>query len=146
MSWIDRITTSTASQAVEMTARFAEARHRVLAENVANIDTPGYRTKTLDPDAFEASLRAAIDGVESAPEGQLILRDNSQFESNSDGSIRVQPAITDSDSVLLHDGTNAPLEKLMTDTNANSQTYELALNLLRTRFEGLLRAIRGRTT
>ncbi len=48
--------------------------------------------------------------------------------------------------LLFHDGTNARLEELMADTAENSLSYELAMNLLRGRFEGLLRAIRGRVT
>ncbi len=32
-------------------------RQRVIADNIANVDTPGYRATTVD---FEASLRAAI--------------------------------------------------------------------------------------
>ena len=47
--------------------------------------------------------------------------------------------------MLFHDGTNARLEKLLTDVAKNSLSYELSLNLLlRAGYQDLLRAIRGR--
>ena len=57
--WIERLTTSRVTHALELTARFAEERHKVLAENVANIDTPDYQTKRLDPEVFQNTLKDA---------------------------------------------------------------------------------------
>lgn len=45
-------------------ARHATARHQVVAENIANADTPGYRAKTLP--AFDAKL------AEDAEQGSVI--------------------------------------------------------------------------
>jgi flagellar basal-body rod protein FlgB len=41
-------------------------RQRVTADNIANIDTPGYRASSVD---FESSLRAAIAGGDPAAAG-----------------------------------------------------------------------------
>ena len=38
-------------------------RQRVIADNIANVDTPHFRARTVD---FESSLRSAIDGGRSA--------------------------------------------------------------------------------
>lgn len=43
-----------------------QSRHRVLAENVANAETPGYRARDLD---FGAALAEAFDGRSGAPAG-----------------------------------------------------------------------------
>lgn len=145
MSWFGRLTSSPTTDAVELTARFAEARQRVLAENVANIDTPDYHTKRLDAASFEASLREALDRAQAAPDEPLELRGNAQFSTGPDGTMSVRPAVEPAPNILFHDGTNARLEQLLTETAENSQDYELALNLLRTRFDLLLRAIRGRS-
>ncbi|MBI1366962.1 MAG: FlgB family protein [Alphaproteobacteria bacterium] len=40
-------------------ARHAAARHEVLAENIANADTPGYKAKDLEP--FAAAFQRALD-------------------------------------------------------------------------------------
>ena len=47
------------THALELAAQFAEQRQKVLAENLANIDTPNYHTQRLDPAAFQTSLRKA---------------------------------------------------------------------------------------
>lgn len=141
--WIDRILHSPARQAVEFAAKFAERRHGVLAENVANLDTPDYHMKRLDPESFHAALRDSLG--KARPGEDLRLRGRS-VSSTPDGRVNVKPAIEPAANVLFHDGTNARLETLMTDVQDNAQTYSLMTNLLRGRFSTLLAAIRGRTT
>ena len=46
---------------LEQVVQFAQARHGVLAGNLANIDTPGYQTRDLSPEMFQARLRTAIE-------------------------------------------------------------------------------------
>ncbi len=144
--WIDRLIASRTTHALELAAQFAEQRHQVLAENLANLDTPDYQTKLLDPTAFQASLRQAL--TQAAKEGskRLILRGNAQFSTGHDGRVQVRPSLEPAWNVLFHDGTNPRLETLLADVNANSLSYELAMNLLRGRFESLMKAIRGRST
>ncbi len=144
--WIDRLTASPVTHAIELTAQFAEQRQKLLAENLANIDTPNYHSQRLDPAAFQASLRQALEDSERAGTRGLKLRDNAQFATGPDGQIRVRPACEPASNVLFHDGTNARLEELLSDVAKNSLSYEVATALLRGRYEGLLRAIRGRVT
>ncbi|MCG3126152.1 MAG: hypothetical protein CHACPFDD_00982 [Phycisphaerae bacterium] len=149
--WIDRVTSSSLISALELSARFSEERHRVLADNVANIDTPDYATKRLDPAAFEASLREALerqDSAEAAGDGRdgLELRGNAQFRTTDDGAIEVAPAVEPAGNVLFHDGTNAGVERLMTDVAGNKLRYEMLTSLLRNEFDGLQSAIRGRVS
>lgn len=51
-------------------ARYAAARHEVVAQNVANADTPGYRAKDVEPfaEAYEriSTEGAAADGIKDA--------------------------------------------------------------------------------
>jgi flagellar basal-body rod protein FlgB len=138
--------TSRTTQALELASRFAEQRHRVLAENMANIDTPNYASQRLDPEAFQTSLRKALTQAEKTRTNRLELRGNAQFATQTDGNVTVRPAREPAPNVLFHDGTNARLEQLLGDVAQNSLSYELATNLLRGRYEGLLRAIRGRVT
>jgi flagellar basal-body rod protein FlgB len=142
--WIERLTASRTTHAVELAAQFAEQRHKLLAENLANVDTPDYHTKQLSPAAFEASLRDALDEAERTRARRLDLRGNAQFATGPEGGIRVRPATTPPQNVLFHDGTNARLEQLLADVASNSLTYEVTMNLLRGRYQNLLRAIRGR--
>ena len=45
---------------LEQVLKFTEARHSVLAGNIANVDTPGYKTRDLSPALFQERLREAI--------------------------------------------------------------------------------------
>jgi flagellar basal-body rod protein FlgB len=144
--WIERLTTSRLTHALELTARFAEERHKVLAENIANIDTPDYHTRRLDPEAFQTTLKEALEQAESSGERRLELRGGAQVSTTPGGSLAVRPQVRPADNILFHDGRNASLETLMTDVQQNALDYSLATRLLSKRFQGLMSAIRGRTT
>jgi flagellar basal-body rod protein FlgB len=144
--WLDRLMASRTTHALELASRFAEQRHRVLAENLANIDTPNSASRRLDPEAFQTSLHNALGQAEKTRADRLELRGNAQFVTQPDGNVTVRPAREPAPNILFHDGTNTRLEQLLGDVAQNSLSYELATNLLRGRYEGLLRAIRGRVT
>lgn len=148
--WIERFVNSPVTHAIELSARFAEARHLTLAENVANLDTPDYAGKRLDPRAFQASLRDALEraskasGAERSKGVALELRGNRQFLSTRDGRVQINPQTEPAENILFHDGTNASIEQLMSDAAENGLHYQLATTLLNGRYDGLLTAIRGR--
>lgn len=144
--WLDRLISSPMSNAAELSARFSEARQRVLAENLANIDTPGYQTRRLDLPTFQRALREAVDQADADCTSTLKLRDTAQLRVGPDGRLEFRPVLEPAQNVLFHDGTNARLERLMSDVNENALSYELATSALRSRFDGLMRAIRGRAT
>jgi len=61
-SWFESLFSGGAIPAMDRGIRFAAARHRLIVENIANADTPGYRRKDLDPLDFREALRAASAG------------------------------------------------------------------------------------
>lgn len=130
--------------AVEKLMAYTEARQRVLAENVANIDNPHYRTKHLDTKTFQRSLREAIDQQKETRSPTFQLADGNDFRVGEDGRLRVMPTERPADNVLFHDNTNASVEKQMALMGENAAMHQTAAELLRGRFEGLLKAIRGR--
>ncbi len=142
--WIERLTSSRTGRALELASQFAEQRQRVLADNLANVDTPDYQTKRLDRDTFQVSLQKALTRAADSNTNELELRGNAQFATRSSGRVVAQPDVEPAQNALFHDGTNVRMERLIAETNENSMSYEMAMNLLRNRFEGLLRAIRGR--
>lgn len=144
--WLDRLLSNPTTDALTLSAQFAEQRQRVLAENVANIDTPDYRSKRLDPASFQSALREALDAREPGSRTPLHLSGNAQVSTTPAGALETRPATEPAPNVLFHDGTNARLEALMSDVLGNTLEHEFALNLLRNRFESLQSAIRGRNT
>jgi len=144
--WIDRLLESRTTQATALAAQFAEQRHKLLAQNLANIDTPDYHTRQLDPGAFQRSLHEALDEAQTTRTRRLKLRGNRQFQTGPDGRVQARPSVNPAPNVLFHDGTNTRLEQILADVAGNSLSYEMSMNLLRGRFENLMTAIRGRTT
>jgi flagellar basal-body rod protein FlgB len=148
--WIDRLLQDRHREALEFTARFAEQRHQLLAENVANVDTPDYVSRRLDAGAFQHALRDAfqraervesIDGMERAA---LPLRSDDQLLVGRDG-VRFRPRTEPAENLLFHDGTNARLESLLSQTAENQLLYSFAITRLKGKLDTLMTAIRGRT-
>lgn len=81
------------------------ARQRVIASNLANVDTPGYKAQKLD---FEASLRNAMNGVEQ----------NAMVVNESES-----PALT-------LDGNNVDMEGELGDMSRNKTVYNLTAQLI----------------
>lgn len=142
--WLDRLLESRTRSALELAARFTEQRHKVLAENVANVDTPDYRTRRLDATAFQSALQSAIGESRRAGNERLELR-SAQVSTGANGELRTTPVVEPASNVLHHDGTNARLESLMTDAQQNALSHSLSMSLLRGKFDSLLTAIRGRS-
>ncbi|HEX6961110.1 MAG TPA: flagellar basal body protein, partial [Lacipirellula sp.] len=51
---------------LEQVVNFTEARHGVLAGNIANLDTPGYRARDLSPEEFQERLKDAVEDRQRA--------------------------------------------------------------------------------
>jgi flagellar basal body rod protein FlgB len=56
---VPNLTNSGPIPLLEKTLAFAEARQRMLATNIANLTTPGYRAKRTRRGAFQRTRRAA---------------------------------------------------------------------------------------
>lgn len=65
MSVIETSLMNTLGHALDLTV----VRQRIVAENVANIDTPGYQTRDLD---FRHELQRAVEGDSDAPGAPLV--------------------------------------------------------------------------
>ncbi|HOB74202.1 MAG TPA: flagellar basal body rod protein FlgB [Phycisphaerae bacterium] len=130
--------------ALEKMLAFTQARQRMLTENIANVDTPGYRTKHLDVGAFQRALRSALESNRQTGGASFELKGTDEFRLDSAGRLEVRPSEEPAENVLFHDGTNVRIERQMAMMAENAMMHQAATELLRTKFEGLLKAIRGR--
>jgi flagellar basal-body rod protein FlgB len=102
------------------------ARYKLLAANLANIDTPGYRTRDLD---FRAELRRASHEAETAEGAQLSYAAYAPVPRRIRGLLE-RP-----------DGNNVSLERetlLLADTQMK---YNLGVQLLKDEFHTISQAI-----
>ena len=130
--------------AMEKMLAFTQARHRMLTENVANVDTPGYQTRHLDARAFQRALREALDTQAETPSASLEIRSSNQFRQDRFGRLSVTPTVEPAENILFHDKTNARIERQMAMLAENAMMHQVVTELLRDKFNGLLKAIRGK--
>lgn len=132
--------------ALEKMLSFVEQRQRVLVDNIANIDTPNYRTRQLDPARFQKSLREAIDRRKQTGSSALNLKRTPQFRQDAAGRLLVTPEEVPPENILFHDGTNQRVERQMALLAENGMMHQTITQLLQARFKGLNKAISGRIT
>ncbi len=129
---VERLLNQGNAPLLERTVKFHAARHKLLAENIANASTPGYRQTDLSVDTFRQMLRDRVDAKRTAPPGTVTFDD-------LDASVE-HPA----SGVLFHDGNNRSMEQLMTDAAKNALFHNLMTELLRKQFGSIEAALRER--
>lgn len=130
--------------ALEQMAGFTQARQKVIAENIANVDTPGYQHKRVDLGNFQQALAKAM---QSQPENSPLRPVTSdQVRRDASGNIVLTPAAEPIDNLTFHDGTNNRIENEMADMSRNQMLHQVAVDLLARKYRGLESAIRGRMT
>jgi flagellar basal-body rod protein FlgB len=125
---------------------FTQARHQILTENVANADTPGYKARQVDAAAFQRSLREALTRQDRTRSPDLELKTGKQFRLDRDGRLAVTPTESPPENILFHDGTNIRIERQMAHLAENAMMHQATTEMLRGKFEGLMKAITGRAT
>ena len=130
--FIERLLNQGNAPLLEQTVRFHAARHKLLAENIANATTPGYRQKDLSVDTFQQMLRDRLEVKNHAPPGTVGF---------SDIAVEVERPTR---GVLYHDGNNRSMEQLVTDSAKNAIFHNLMTELLRKQFDGIESALRER--
>jgi flagellar basal-body rod protein FlgB len=113
---------------LEQVVNFASQRHKLILDNIANVDTPGYRQKDLSVERFSSMLRQRVD--ERRRTGSASFDD---IGSSVENPIR---------GILFHDGNNRSMEHLATDIAKNAMMHNLAIELLRKQFQQMEMALR----
>jgi len=122
-----------AAPALEMMFRFAGQRQRLIAHNIANIDTPRFQQKDVSPKDFQELLGEAIDERRARTggfRGELRMGRSDEIEFGPAQMMRFDPR-TSSGNVLFHDRNNRDLERLMQDLVENAGVYRVASELLK---------------
>jgi len=102
----------------------ASLRHRVISQNLANVNTPGYRQ-------LEVSFETAFAGVLG--------------KRGEKGALGVTPRIVEGrENPSRQDGNTVDLDKEVGNLNKNSLMYSTALQMLMSRVNTMRSAITGR--
>lgn len=102
--------------------RWHQERQNLLAQNVANVDTPGYNAQDLKAFSFEAQLQRSMPNVATSRTNAAHFSVSSQgpsaFELRQNDSFETTP-----------DGTNVGLEGQMMKIAENQMDYQAATTL-----------------
>ena len=131
---------------LEQVINFSQARHNLLAGNIANLDTPGYHTRDSPPAAFEARLKAAIEASRrQAAEPDIYAASTAELDNTSTQQRDPYIAVKDSlASILRHDDGNVGMEQQVAELSKNQMQHNLAVNILASQFRLLQAAISER--
>lgn len=135
---------------LEQVVNFTEARHGVLAGNIANLDTPGYRTRDLSPALFQDRLKEAIEtqhqparpSYDYDPFG--VTRSYSANRHESDQLSAFQKVEDSMTSILRHDEGDVSMEQQVNEMVKNQQQHNLAISIMSAQFRLLRAAITER--
>lgn len=133
---------STAIPVLQQVVQFSQARHVVLAGNIANMDTPGYATRDLSVEDFQNQLREVIER-RHAPQQPVSL--GLQMIGAADPGPKneaevVQPPKT----ILYHDESNKGVEYQVTEMVKNQMQHNVALSIMNNQIRLLETAISER--
>lgn len=135
-----------ASPVLEQMMRFTAQRQRLLAHNVANMDTPDFVPLDVSPQSFQAALRQAVNARRASGKldaGEVATFTTREIERVGNNELRLR-AGTSSGNVLYHDRNNRDFEGMMQDLAENGMAFRVASDLLRREMDVLRVAISQR--
>ena len=121
-----------------------QARHQVLAANIANADTPNYKARDID---FASELKKAVEGGQSQqqPNGGLALARTSEQHLAGEGPAwrgagnpELLYRVPDQPSL---DGNTVDMDRERTQFADNAVRYQAALTIMNRRIQGLKNAM-----
>jgi flagellar basal-body rod protein FlgB len=130
---------STTIPILEQVVNFSQARHTVLAGNIANIDTPGYQPRDLSVGEFQQRLSEAIEARREPPTYR------SPGEPDADRRSTTLAEVSKSrDSILYHDESRKTMEFQVSEMVKNQMQHNLALAVMVSQFQLMQVAISER--
>ena len=123
---------------LEQVVNFHQSRHTILASNIANMDTPGYRVRDLSTDKFHEKLQHAI---ETRNEQPVRFSSGAVYDPADSAMREVKESLK---GILFHDNSNVSLEQQVAEISKNQGQHNLALSIMVHQFQLLQTAVSER--
>ena len=134
---IESLFNSSTISLLEKVAVFGEKRQQVLAGNIANFDTPNYKTRDLPVEDFQQALKAAVEQRHKITTPQSALQFSTQtsaekterdlFPEELFQAVEASPQ-----NITFQDGNNRSVEHEMMEMTKNTMMQNYAIELMRT--------------
>ncbi len=109
---------------------------RVIAANIANVGTPGYKSLGV---SFDEKLKEVL-----RPGLQKMIKNNPRHLPDENMLMRIEPEVAMVENDYWNGINNVNIEDEMVELAKNQLDFNIASKLLSDRFTGLRTAIRGR--
>lgn len=129
---------------LEQTLYFTTARHRVLANNIANINTPFYKAIDLPEKDFKDALQRAIEERDRRPVPVFELKGIDTIRPKAGGGLDIDPIESPDAGILTHSENNVDIDKEQAKIVQNGMLHNFVATLLSQQFSMLKEAISGR--
>lgn len=145
---LEPLLNSTSIPLLKKVAAFGERRHEILVGNIANIDTPNYRTRDLPVEAFHEALQRAIAARRSgqltsvspqAASGEAPLSLEQLFPAELFRGMEAAPQ-----NLTFQDGNNRSIESEVMEMTKNVMMQNMAVELMHAQMGLLQMAISER--
>jgi flagellar basal-body rod protein FlgB len=150
----ERLTTGSNFGLLARTLEFTSGRQQIIANNIANWETPGFRPTDVDAQAFQAALADAVEERKSLTEngvtfdelkdidGGLKVARGEQWEVGPHGlELRPEPV---GEGLLYHDGNDRSMERILQSMTENLTMFRFAATMMRRQFQSIENAISER--
>lgn len=139
-------------------AKFTERRQEAFASNIANIDTPGYKSRDLPEEAFQQALSQAIQRQQQPPSPSSPFSSELASLQPLSSPFPLQPSVPStslddlftpdlfeaqsapSENLTFQDGGNRSIEQQVMDMTKNLMLQSYVLQLMNAQF-GTLQAV-----
>lgn len=133
ISQVQQIFNDRTMDSLKLSINAAAERQKALANNVANINTPGYRRVDLD-NQFKKNFADALERLDRGERLDSIKPQNPYV------------SIASTQGIARMDGNTVNLEQEMTEIIKNHADFDFAGRMLALRYSGLKAAISGRSS
>jgi flagellar basal-body rod protein FlgB len=152
---IRQLLATTNAPLLKQVARFTERRQEVLAGNIANVDTPGFRMQDLPVAQFRTALRQAVDRLQSP-----VTASQNSAQSLASPAVPITATASVADlfpdtlfqpvspleqpGVTFQDGANRSIEHQFLEMTKNTLLQQFALQVLQGQYDQLQTVISER--
>ncbi|WP_405102207.1 flagellar basal body rod protein FlgB [Oceanobacillus sp. FSL H7-0719] len=119
---------------LERSLNYSTAKNRAISSNIANADTPNYKSKDV---VFKDVLNETVTSAVSAKRTDAR---HIQFDGHKDSAYKV---ITKNSTTYNHNGNNVDIDKEMAELATNQIYYNSLIDRINGKFSSLQTVIRG---
>lgn len=144
MVWVDSLFQRETLPVLEAAMGFAHQRQLAIQHNIANVDTPDFKRRTMPEEGFQRALEKAIKERRESHWPSWDIRDNFDVGFHGTYPARIRDPHGRDYGPERHDENNVTIEKEMVDLEKNTLFQEALQQLYKKKTDGFRSALRDR--